>query len=385
MLTVRISKADLDRWAVFLNLSDDQIAAIAQSYVGYSSSSDAFDNEERAAINQQAIIAANPTGKVQDDLSQRTQFFSMIQDAKRHQATIDRQFIDSVVTLLGKSQADEKDVLYLDRDRAVCGAVFFPASMLPRARCDLSQLVFDLNPDKTSLNSIKPIVLEYWKELVPVLTQASREILKCMPEDAVIMSKMAQIDRSDMKQALTLEINLTEERRKLWAQTNRMRSRVVEINKKYYPQIEKALSSACAERFEKSFAEKAYPTLYPDLPLSKSWIPNILAMEDLDKNQREAIQSIASSYDSEYRNICAKLEGQVDEWFETQMEQRAITNEYRDAYESNVADLKAERMRLLTRTAKKIGEVLTSSQLDRLPKGHSSDAAVPSTQTDQSE
>ncbi|MCP3902687.1 MAG: hypothetical protein GY715_03545 [Planctomycetes bacterium] len=214
-----------------------------------------------------------------------------------------------------------------------------------RASVDLTQLVGDLDLPDDLAAEIDPLLLEYETTATTAFQEAFDAVRRFDEHRALIMSRHLRWDEEDglVAKGMRVDDEMTGSGTRL---VDVMRH-IVALNRGSRDAIDAALPSPYREQFASAYKHAGWPDVYLDEQALHGALETALAMEDLSSAQRDAVVEISLAYRRDHDAYCDRIIEAAGDW------QQRRRN-------------RSERSELNARTRRKLSELLTPEQAQRV-------------------
>jgi hypothetical protein len=284
-LAATVNKSDTELMAKLLKFSDDQKAATGILYDTY-----VAEHNKRAQPLREAQETARNAFREDRDFSVFSDLMPKQEAFAKESAAKEKELIENIKGLLTKEQTEQWPLW----ERAHRRANSMNRGMLAAERPDLIQIVERLAFPPATMSTVNPTLDAYALELDRALI-ARDETQKAAMEEGKVMRD------ATMKAGGPANMDMTEMMKKadeLYKKSREASIPVRDINRKYAKQIEAALTgvnAADGERFAKEFRKAVFPDVYRERYVERA-MAAALAIEGLDKGQKEAVTALKEQY-----------------------------------------------------------------------------------------
>ncbi len=270
---------------------------------------------------------------------------------KTREAT-EKSFLDDYKALLTPGQLEKwPAVERLRRREHTVGR-----GLLSGERVDLVKIVDDLKLPADARQPLTPTLDQYEVDL-------DRELAKRNEIYDLAQAKIREMmagggDFRQMMSADNPEIN------DLFKKGREAATRVRDVNRKYARQIESALPDAQRSQFDASVQRESFPRIYRPSHATRV-VDAAAAMPELDSNQKAAISAIKETFTRDLGAINKDMEAAQEEQEMTVTPQQMFRM---GGDAGKMGELRNKQRDLENDTVKRVQELLTPAQRDRLPK-----------------
>ncbi|MFO0857959.1 MAG: hypothetical protein U0640_11445 [Phycisphaerales bacterium] len=359
-----ISKRSVDEYADMLGLTAEQKATVKTLHEGYRSAMDAV-SEEFDAKEEALQEKVRDTG---DATPFQTEIPALMKERMEKSRGLTKQFLDDVKATLSTEQADKWPAIERKRRRetGLSGGFYSGGDV------DLVSLA---RTEKLDMNA--PGMKEALEAYETEMDQKLKEI----------ESERSELRKKDNGQAIAIVVTddgsgprgSADDRIKKIAEQSKM---LRDINERHVQKIAASLPEAERAKFEAAFDRRAFPRIYKPAYAS-DMLEAAHGMEDLTDEQKQKIAAAKEQYESQIKALNRT-------WEESQRNAEDVSgmgnmglmmmgfgggDKNDDVSKARKALNEARKARkdLDSATEKKLKEILTPDQRDRLPEKRKDD------------
>lgn len=338
-----VSRRDMDRYAAFLALDEDQREAAMALLDGYQA---AFDAEAR--VMRDAMDAAREEFRDTRDPSIWREIGPRMQAFGARREAMEAEFLGDVRELLTDGQAALWPRMEMMRRRDAT----LRRGFLSGESVDLVRVVEDERLSADEAAAVRPILDRYEQDMDRALTERNR-VFETNREKGAEAWQAGDMDGVE----------------KLFAEARDASIRVRDLNRQYARQIAAALPAGASAAFERDFQRRSFPRVYREGYTERA-IDAAAKFDDLTTEQRETLGGIRQSFERELgllqtKQATAQEEAEVNRTIGDFMGRGRGGPGGGDR--SAVREARAERRALEDRFLTQVKEVLTPEQVGRLP------------------
>jgi hypothetical protein len=313
-----LTSPDIDRFAKWLSLSDEQKRLLAEACKTYEAAWEAVRTTEVPSLlrlAEEAALADPVTPQnvsVIDDLVKRN-----VELQERLEA-VDRAFFVELESMLAEPQLPTMARVRLDRDRTRSA---IRTALIPAAGIDLTRLVdaARVEPDPARLDEFEALVQEYELAVTPLMTRLAQTVVMQTARLAHV-----EISRTHDESGMRLDPRSPEgktrsergraDRTRVISESGDLQQQVAETNAKFVARLAECLTPDSRSRMFQAYHDRAFPIVYPD-PLEPTPLYQAMRSSDLiDDSERALLDAHWKQYQLRYNQLTKTMVERFSQW-----------------------------------------------------------------------
>lgn len=341
MFEAPITTRDMEKYAEFLELTEDQreaVAALLEANQQEFSEKAAEARTRLEALREEAREARDPS--IWRDMGAQMETF------RKARVAMETGFFNDMKAVLTPAQVEKFP--RIERQRRREQTIGF--GLMSGERADLVRIVGELELPADQSAPLDPVLQQYEVDL-----------------DRELQNRNKLFEESQSRVREMFEQGATDEMQRALEQGREASTRVREVNRRYARQIESLLPDEPRERFAERVRRESFPMIYRP-SFATRVVDAAAAMEDLDDSQKSAIASIRDAYVRESTTLNRQLEQATVKQEETLTVQDLMSRGFRGMGSEETEALRDKRRELDNSTMDKVRAILTPEQAEKLPR-----------------
>lgn len=339
MFESAFTSRDVEKYADFLGLDEEQKGMVGLLFEGYSTRTRQIGEEVRTRMREARDRAEGGGGPGGWD-GMRESF----EKVRADRVEAEKSFLADVKALLTEEQAEK----WPDLERTMRRERTVSRGRMSGERADVIRIIDDLKPTPEVRAQIDPVLTQYAVDL-------DRELIARNEVYDDVMSQVGEMFRNGDPETAQAAME------KARAASTRLR----DLNRRYAREVQTLLPDEQRQAFDAAFKRASFPQVYRESYAERS-MTAAMGFADLSEDQQERLAGLQANYRRDANAVNDRLAAATEKSEEEFNIRQMFRREGGD--DGPQRDLRQQKRDLDRTTLEALRKVLTPEQADRLPQ-----------------